>query len=698
MHPATSRRHGRAPSCSPRPRWPGSTRCTASAGAQAVAAMAYGTEIDPARRRHRRTRQRLRVASPSARSPASWACPRASPVRARWSWSPTGPTPAEYAAIDLMVQVEHGPDSVAWLIAWDEAVADRIVEVVAKLLEAAPRRAVIGANLETNAYTALVDGPEQAIAVANRIAPEHLELMTADPEALRPAGPPRWGGVLRPVRAGQRRRLPRRPQPRAADLRLGPVRRARCASTTSSSTSTSCPWTETALAGVAPLVATLAEAEGLRHARRERAPPRRAPGWGVSRVPAIRADLGLGEGYHSPQVEAAVRLNTNESPLPPPDAWVRAVQDELALVAVEPLSRPRRLGAAQGAWPRSTASAPEQVLCANGSNEVLQTLLLAYGGPGRSVARVGADLRPAPPHRPSSPAPRSWPAGGPRICASTSTSCATSIADAAADGHVPVLPQQPHRRGARPDGGRRRSPTWAPGLVVVDEAYGQFAPWSAAGLVGEDMRLVVTRTFSKTWSLAGLRLGYCLAPTAVVAAMERAVAAVPPRRLQPDRRPARPRARRRDGAAGCADRGGARPRHRRARRPRRRRVAVRRQLRAVPPAASLRGATSGRVCSTGRCSCATAAAGSISATACGSRSGQPPRTTRSSPPCRRSCMTTDRGLRDPRRPKETVDRRRPWTSTAEERSTWRPGSRSSTTWSRSSASTAGSTCRVSRRG
>src|ERR1700688_4492063 len=49
-----------------------------------------------------------------------------------------GTTPAEYAAIDLMVQVEHGPHSVAWLVTWDEAVADRIVEVVAKLLEAAP--------------------------------------------------------------------------------------------------------------------------------------------------------------------------------------------------------------------------------------------------------------------------------------------------------------------------------------------------------------------------------------------------------------------------------------------------------------------------------------------------------------------------------------------------------------------------------
>jgi len=82
-----------------------------------------------------------------------------------------GTVPAEYVAIDLMVQVEHGPDSVAWLIAWDTGVADRVVEVVAKLVEEAPRRDVIAANLAANSYVAIVDGPAAAVEVANRIAP-----------------------------------------------------------------------------------------------------------------------------------------------------------------------------------------------------------------------------------------------------------------------------------------------------------------------------------------------------------------------------------------------------------------------------------------------------------------------------------------------------------------------------------------------
>ena len=95
-------------------------------------------------------------------------------------------TPAEYAAIDLIVQIEHGPDGLAWLITWNEDVAERITGAISGLIENNPRRDVIAANIEANSYVAIVDGPEQAIEVANAIAPEHLQLMTADPEALLP--------------------------------------------------------------------------------------------------------------------------------------------------------------------------------------------------------------------------------------------------------------------------------------------------------------------------------------------------------------------------------------------------------------------------------------------------------------------------------------------------------------------------------
>jgi histidinol-phosphate aminotransferase len=59
--------------------------------------------------------------------------------------------------------------------------------------------------------------------------------------------------------------------------------------------------------------------------------------------------------------------------------------------------------------------------------------------------------------------------------------------------------------------------------VVVDEAYAQFAPWSALGLVDDDHPLVVTRTFSKTWSKAAARLGYLVGPAWLVADLDKVV-------------------------------------------------------------------------------------------------------------------------------------------------------------------------------
>ncbi|MEM1334037.1 MAG: aminotransferase class I/II-fold pyridoxal phosphate-dependent enzyme, partial [Actinomycetota bacterium] len=63
----------------------------------------------------------------------------------------------------------------------------------------------------------------------------------------------------------------------------------------------------------------------------------------------------------------------------------------------------------------------------------------------------------------------------------------------------------------------------APGLVVVDEAYAQFSDWTAVELVGDDVPLVVTRTFSKTWSMAGARLGYLVGPTWLVTELAKVV-------------------------------------------------------------------------------------------------------------------------------------------------------------------------------
>jgi histidinol dehydrogenase len=95
-------------------------------------------------------------------------------------------TPAEHAAIDVLVQAEHGPDGLAWLISWDATVVDAVCEAVARLVPRSPRRHHLEATLAEGGYAVLTDGAEQALAVANAIAPEHLELLVEDWEALLP--------------------------------------------------------------------------------------------------------------------------------------------------------------------------------------------------------------------------------------------------------------------------------------------------------------------------------------------------------------------------------------------------------------------------------------------------------------------------------------------------------------------------------
>ena len=95
-------------------------------------------------------------------------------------------TPPAFAAIDVMVQAEHGPDGLAWLITWSTEAADAIDAELDRLVAIAPRRAEIEGNFARGGHLALVDGPAAAVAVANLIAPEHLQLMNAEPEALVP--------------------------------------------------------------------------------------------------------------------------------------------------------------------------------------------------------------------------------------------------------------------------------------------------------------------------------------------------------------------------------------------------------------------------------------------------------------------------------------------------------------------------------
>jgi histidinol-phosphate aminotransferase len=239
--------------------------------------------------------------------------------------------------------------------------------------------------------------------------------------------------------------------------------------------------------------------------------------------PLVREDLSVLEGYHSPQLEVEVRLNTNEAPEPPPDAFRRAVSDAVTAVAWNryPDRSATELRRAIG---RLHHHSLDEVFCANGSNEVLQTLLLAFAGPGRTVltfeptyamhghiARVVGSVTVAGGRRDDfgldeDQVERLITTHRPEVTFLCSPNNPTGTVETAATvTRVLDLVEA------------------VDGLLVVDEAYGQFAPWSAIELLGPDRSLVVTRTFSKTWAMAGARLGYLLGPAWLVAELDRVV-------------------------------------------------------------------------------------------------------------------------------------------------------------------------------
>ena len=156
-------------------------------GAQAIAAMAYGTEsvapvdvvVGPGNV-YVAVAQRIVAQEGVVGVPASFPGPSEVAVVA------DDTTPVEFAAVDLVVQAEHGPGGWAWLVTWSEEAAKRIGAMVDQLAAASPRRESVTATLRAGGYVVLVDGPGQAMDVVNHIATEHLELMCADPESLVP--------------------------------------------------------------------------------------------------------------------------------------------------------------------------------------------------------------------------------------------------------------------------------------------------------------------------------------------------------------------------------------------------------------------------------------------------------------------------------------------------------------------------------
>lgn len=236
-----------------------------------------------------------------------------------------------------------------------------------------------------------------------------------------------------------------------------------------------------------------------------------------------RDDVALMGGYHSPQLDVSVRLNTNEAPDAPPEAFTAALVDAVRDIEWNryPDRRASQLRTAIGAL---HDVGPEQVFVANGSNEVLQTVLLTFGGAGRTAAV--------------------WePTYALHSHIARLTGTGVAVGERGADFSTDLGEVERVVSGAEPSVAFLCSPNnptgvvdppdtiraalamveAVDGLLVVDEAYGQFAPWSATDLLADDTPLVVSRTFSKTWSMAAARLGYLLGPAWVVEELDKVV-------------------------------------------------------------------------------------------------------------------------------------------------------------------------------
>jgi len=236
--------------------------------------------------------------------------------------------------------------------------------------------------------------------------------------------------------------------------------------------------------------------------------------------PKVRDDLVALEGYHSPQVDVRVRLNTNEAPSGPPQAFKDALAAELS--RVEWHRYPDRAATELREGIAALHNVPvDQVFVANGSNEVIQTLCLAYGGAGRSCALFEPTYL--------MHAQIASVAGTSVVLGQRAEDLSLDVDEvkrvlSRSSPSITFLCSPNNPTGmVEPPEAVKEVADLVPGLLVVDEAYGQFAEWSALELVDEDRPLVVTRTYSKTWSMAGARLGYLVAPSWLVAELEKVV-------------------------------------------------------------------------------------------------------------------------------------------------------------------------------
>jgi histidinol-phosphate aminotransferase len=232
---------------------------------------------------------------------------------------------------------------------------------------------------------------------------------------------------------------------------------------------------------------------------------------------APRPGLRAVEPYAAPQLDVAARLNTNECPYPLPEGFREDLARAITRLDLHRYPE-REAEELRARLAEMHGHPPEGTWCANGSNEVILQLLQAYGGPTRRAVTFEPTY-----------------ALHSRIAWVTNTEVVRrnltepwelrpfdveGLSTAGADIVFVCSPNNP-TGNAQPADIVEELADRSHALVIIDEAYGEFGGTSATGLLERHPNVVVVRTFSKAFALAGARLGYCLAAPQVIEDLRR---------------------------------------------------------------------------------------------------------------------------------------------------------------------------------
>jgi histidinol dehydrogenase len=507
----------------------GADRLFAAGGAGAVAALAYGTETVP---------PVDRIVGPG----------NAYVMEAKQQVTgvvaidvPAGPSEvliiadasadATLLAAELVAQAEHDPDAAAVLVTTAAAQCDRVAAAVERLLEDQPRGDIIRAALAARGALLVAADLAEAAAFSERYAPEHLVVMTAEPRALLPslrAAGTIFLGAPSSVAFGDYITGANHVLPTAGMARA-------CAGL---STLDFLRWTTyqeltpAAAAAYAGPTAVLAEAEGLpahalaarlRQSAPEGLPPhalaarlRQAAPEGVRPAespPALRSAYASLPLYDPGRTPCAIDLSDNTNLFGPPPS-VRAMLQDVAdgritrYPSVYASELKQRLAEVLGVEPAN-------IVTGCGSDDVIDSAVRAFCEPGDRIAHPDPTFGMV-------PAFARMNAAIPVPVALQRDLELDAAALLAARARITYICRPNNPTGtAFERSAVERICQDAAGVVLIDEAYADFAHDDFVSTAVDSVRTVVLRTMSKAFGLAGLRIGFAVGPTRLIAEIEK---------------------------------------------------------------------------------------------------------------------------------------------------------------------------------